>query len=203
MPAVNSSDCMSDLYHSDRNSFRQVILAADADQKPVEDYRRLSLLGPDCAPVRYRMCARDPMVAGKLAPGRPRLISEDDLMGITKEELNLRVVVRRMAAGSMPYGWTVYQADTSAPLHTSADRFRGMEAAYKAGHAWLTDYISSRQTSTSKRRRSRWDDAKALMDDESPLPGQQMDVEPQVPGYQLEDRAPEQQRVAPVGSAEF
>jgi transposase InsO family protein len=132
------------------------------------------------------------MVAGKLAPGRPRLISEDDRMGITKEELNLRVVVRRMAAGSMPYGWTVYKAHTSAPLHTSADRFRGMEAAYKAGHVWLTDYFSFRQASTSKRRRSRWDDAEALMDNE-----------PQVPGYQLEDRAPEQQRVAPVGLVEF
>ena len=169
-----------------------MILATDADQKPVEDYRRLSLLGPDCAPVRHRICARDPVVAGKLATGRSRLRSEDDLVGITKEELNLRVVVRRMAVGSTPYGWAVYHADTFVPLHTSADRFRGMEAAYKAGHVWLTDYFSFRQASTSKRRRSRWDDAEALMDNE-----------PQVPGYQLEDRAPEQQRVAPVGLAEF
>jgi hypothetical protein len=169
-----------------------MILAADADQKPVEDYRRLSLLGPDRAPVRHRICARDPVAAGKLATGRPRLRGENDLMGITKEELNLRVVVRRMAGGSTPYGWAVNQAEPFAPLHISSERFRGMEAAYKAGHMWLADYLSSRQASTSKRRRSRWDDAEALMDDE-----------PQVPRQQIEDGALEQQRVASIGSAGF
>jgi hypothetical protein len=113
-------------------------------------------------------------------------------MGITKEELNLRVVVRRMAGGSTPYGWAVNQAEPFAPLHISSERFRGMEAAYKAGHIWLADYLSSRQASTSKRRRSRWDDAEALMDDE-----------PQVPRQQIEDGALEQQRVASIGSAGF
>lgn len=113
-------------------------------------------------------------------------------MGITNEELNLRVVVHRVAGGSTPYAWAVSQAEPFAPLHISSERFRGMEAAYKAGHAWLADYLSSRQAAALKRRRLRRHDADALMD-----------VEPQVPEQQMEDGALEQQRNAPIGSAGF
>lgn len=94
-------------------------------------------------------------------------------MGITREELNLRVVVRRVATGSTPYGWAVHEADAFTPLHTAPDRFRGMQAAYEAGQAWLTDYLSSRRASSPKRLRSRWDDADALMDIQSQLQADQ------------------------------
>ena len=79
-------------------------------------------------------------------------------MGMTKEELNLSVVVRRVAIGSTPYGWAIHAADAFTPLHISPNRFKGMEAAYKAGHAWLTDYLSSRP------QRPQWDDTDALID---------------------------------------
>ena len=42
-------------------------------------------------------------------------------MGMTKEELNLSVVVRRVAIGSTPYGWAIHAADAFTPLHISPD----------------------------------------------------------------------------------
>jgi hypothetical protein len=64
-------------------------------------------------------------------------------MRISKEALAVSVVVRRVAFGATPFRWEVHR-DPGAVIHVSADRYRSMDAAYRAGRARLGDFISSR-----------------------------------------------------------
>jgi hypothetical protein len=66
-------------------------------------------------------------------------------MRITRDHLTHRLIVQRTATGSAPYQWEVH-ADGLSPLQVSPDRFRSMEAAHKAGEAWLADFFASRQS---------------------------------------------------------
>ena len=81
---------------------------------------------------------------------------------LSKDELNLKVVVRRVATGAAPYGWELHSGDMVTPIHVSRARFRSMEAAFKAGQAGLAEHVAARQAT----RRSR------------PLPRAMADVRP-------------------------
>ena len=65
--------------------------------------------------------------------------------------LDLRVVVRRVTVGSAPYCWEIRSADGISPVQVSPDRFRSMDTALKEGQAWLADFLSQPRL---KRRRS-------------------------------------------------
>jgi hypothetical protein len=65
-------------------------------------------------------------------------------MRLTKEALSVTIVVRRVGRGAAPYGWVVHRVDTDTLIHASPDRFRSMEAAYKAGQARLEEFIPKR-----------------------------------------------------------
>jgi hypothetical protein len=65
-------------------------------------------------------------------------------MRITKEALSVRIVVRRVEVGAAPFRWEVYREEGAEPIHVSPDRFRSMEAAYRAGQARLTEFIPKR-----------------------------------------------------------
>ncbi|HEX2942123.1 MAG TPA: hypothetical protein VHO91_13835 [Rhodopila sp.] len=65
-------------------------------------------------------------------------------MRVTKEELSVRVVVRRVARGAAPFAWEVHQTDLPRPLYVSPERFRSMEAAYGAGRAMLPMFVPPR-----------------------------------------------------------
>jgi hypothetical protein len=54
-----------------------------------------------------------------------------------EEAFDYKLIVRGVAMGSAPFGWEVRGADGITSIYISTDRFRGMEAAYKAGQAWL------------------------------------------------------------------
>lgn len=57
-------------------------------------------------------------------------------------DLGYQVVVRRVAVGSAPFCWAVHNGDAFVPFHISKDRYRGMEAAFTAGQAWLANLAS-------------------------------------------------------------
>jgi hypothetical protein len=65
-------------------------------------------------------------------------------MRVTKEELSIRVVVRRRARGATPFAWEIHQADIPEPIYVSPERFSGMEAAYRAGKARLSAFVRTR-----------------------------------------------------------
>jgi hypothetical protein len=73
-------------------------------------------------------------------------------MRITSEALSVSVVVRRVTVGSAPFGWEIHCAGATGPIHVSADRFRSMEAAYRAGQARLGDFIPKRSTRAEDRQ---------------------------------------------------
>jgi hypothetical protein len=73
-------------------------------------------------------------------------------MRITSEALSVSVVVRRVTVGSAPFAWEIHRAGATGPIHVSPDRFRGMEAAYKAGQARLDDFIPKRSTRPGDRQ---------------------------------------------------
>jgi hypothetical protein len=64
-------------------------------------------------------------------------------MRLTTEALNTRLIVRRLtrATGAAPYRWEVYRDETAEPIFVSPDRFGTMDAAYRAGHARLKDFV--------------------------------------------------------------
>jgi hypothetical protein len=64
-------------------------------------------------------------------------------MRISKEALAINVVVRRVAIGATPFRWEVHR-DPGAVIHVSTERYRSMDAAYRAGRARLGEFISSR-----------------------------------------------------------
>ncbi len=57
-------------------------------------------------------------------------------------DLGYQVVVRRVAVGSTPFCWEVHNGEAFVPFHISKDRYRGMEAAFAAGQAWLANLAS-------------------------------------------------------------
>jgi hypothetical protein len=63
-----------------------------------------------------------------------------------KDQLTLKVVVRRVATGTAPYGWELQSDDTITPIQVSRARFRNMEAAFKAGQAGLAAHVAARQS---------------------------------------------------------
>ena len=65
-------------------------------------------------------------------------------MRMTKEELSIRVVVRRRSVGATPFAWEIWQTDMFYPTHISHERFRSMEAAFQAGQARLKEFIPDR-----------------------------------------------------------
>lgn len=63
---------------------------------------------------------------------------------ITREALSVCVVVRRVGVGAAPFAWAVQRTDTDTLAYASSDRFRSMEAAYRAGQDRLADFIPKR-----------------------------------------------------------
>lgn len=76
-------------------------------------------------------------------------------MRISTEELNLKVVVRRVATGSTPFAWELHSGDSITPVHVSTERFRSLHAAYTAGQTGLADYVSQRRSAKPERSRAR------------------------------------------------
>jgi hypothetical protein len=72
-------------------------------------------------------------------------------MRLSKDELNLKVVVRRVATGVAPYGWELHSGDVITPIQVSRTRFRSMEAAFKAGQAGLAEHVAARQSTRRNR----------------------------------------------------
>jgi hypothetical protein len=62
-------------------------------------------------------------------------------MRLTKEELLIRVVVRRARRGAAPFVWEINSENMVEPLYVSPDGFRNMEDAYRAGRARLREFI--------------------------------------------------------------
>lgn len=68
-------------------------------------------------------------------------------MRISREELAIKVVVRRLRKGSAPFVWEINKETISEPLYVSADGFRNMEDAYRAGQARLREFVPRRPLS--------------------------------------------------------
>jgi hypothetical protein len=66
-------------------------------------------------------------------------------MRITREELSIKVVVRRLRTGSAPFIWEITRDHAAEPLCASADGFRSMEEAYRAGRARLREFVPPRR----------------------------------------------------------
>jgi hypothetical protein len=64
-------------------------------------------------------------------------------MRLTKEALSICVVVRRAKSGTNPFLWEINGALTTEPIFVSPERFKSMEAAYRAGHARLPEFVTS------------------------------------------------------------
>jgi hypothetical protein len=77
-------------------------------------------------------------------------------MRITVEALSIGVVVRRIRSGSAPFAWEICRADATGPIHVSSDRFKSMEAAYRAGQARLAEFIPKRSMPPGVTRNRLW-----------------------------------------------
>jgi hypothetical protein len=64
-------------------------------------------------------------------------------MRLTKEELLIKVVVRRARRGAMPFVWEINSENMVEPIYVSPDAFGCMEDAYRAGRARLPEFIPS------------------------------------------------------------
>jgi hypothetical protein len=80
-------------------------------------------------------------------------------MRIPREALFISVVVRRVGVGAAPFTWAIERTDVETLIHLSTDRYRSMEAAYRAGQARLADFIPRRSLppgiTENRRRQSR------------------------------------------------
>ena len=86
-------------------------------------------------------------------------------MRLSSEDLNLKVVVRRICIGSAPFAWELHHGETSIPLGSSPERFKSMEAAYQAGHVGLKAYLASlRSTHPGQSKPDRMKNARLLSD---------------------------------------
>jgi hypothetical protein len=66
-------------------------------------------------------------------------------MRLSREALDYRVVVRRVAVGPRPFQWEIRAEDGGTPIQVSPGRFTGMAIAYEEGQAWLTDFLAKRE----------------------------------------------------------
>ncbi|MEA2732033.1 MAG: hypothetical protein QOD93_7268 [Acetobacteraceae bacterium] len=64
-------------------------------------------------------------------------------MRLTKEELLIKVVVRRARRGVAPFIWEINSENMAEPIYVSPDSFGCMEDAYRAGRARLPEFIPS------------------------------------------------------------
>jgi hypothetical protein len=76
--------------------------------------------------------------------GSQRLQRGAAIMRISKEALSVCVVVQRAGVGAAPFGWAIKRLDTDSIIHFSSERFRSMDAAYRAGQARLSEFIPKR-----------------------------------------------------------
>jgi hypothetical protein len=66
-------------------------------------------------------------------------------MRFTKEQLSVRVVVRRVPRGTA-FVWEVYRDDLATPVFVSPERYKGMDSAFRAGQARLPEFIPARRS---------------------------------------------------------
>jgi hypothetical protein len=66
-------------------------------------------------------------------------------MRLTKEQLSVRVVVRRVPRGTA-FVWEVYRDDLATPVFISPDRFKCMDAAFLAGQARLPEFVPPKRS---------------------------------------------------------
>ncbi len=64
-------------------------------------------------------------------------------MRVSKEELAIRVVVRRLGRGATPFVWAINKGSLAEPIYISPDSFANMEDAYRAGQARLPEFITT------------------------------------------------------------
>jgi hypothetical protein len=60
---------------------------------------------------------------------------------LSRDAISTTVVVRRVWRGASPFRWEIYKAEMAEPVHVSAVGFSSMEAAYKSGHAMMTQML--------------------------------------------------------------
>ena len=77
-------------------------------------------------------------------------------MRISREELSIRVVVRRLRRGSAPFIWQINRDNVAEPLCVSPDGFRSMEDAYRAGRARLREFVPERRPMPETIENSSW-----------------------------------------------
>jgi hypothetical protein len=65
-------------------------------------------------------------------------------MRLTKEELSIRVVVRRVGRGPTPFVWSINKGNMAEPIYISPNGFGSMEAAFRAGQARLSEFIPTK-----------------------------------------------------------
>jgi hypothetical protein len=65
---------------------------------------------------------------------------------LSKDALNMSVLVRRVWTGSAPFGWEVRRLDAVGPIYVSPERFRSMQEAYLAGQRRLGEFIPKQKT---------------------------------------------------------
>jgi len=62
-------------------------------------------------------------------------------MRLSKEALSIRVVVRRAKRGAAPFVWEINRDNMAEPVFVSPEAYASMEAAYRAGHARLSEFV--------------------------------------------------------------
>ncbi len=72
-------------------------------------------------------------------------------MRISKEDLDTKVVVRRVALSAAPFAWEVIGANSVTPIYSSPERFRSMDAAYQAGQKRFAEFLPSARQKPAKR----------------------------------------------------
>jgi hypothetical protein len=77
-------------------------------------------------------------------------------MRLTKEELSIRLVVRRAGRGTAPFVWAISKGNIAEPIYTSPDTFGTMEDAYRAGQARLSEFIPTRGPRPGMAEKARW-----------------------------------------------
>jgi hypothetical protein len=87
-------------------------------------------------------------------------------MRLTKEDLSIKVVVRRVRRGKTPFVWQINRENAAEPVYISPDGFRSMEDAYRAGQQRLPEFAPSSRlmpvVTNNRLRRTRRPGAKIL-----------------------------------------
>lgn len=74
---------------------------------------------------------------------------------MSSSNLDLKVVVRRVAAGSAPFQWEVEREGAITPIQMSTERFRSMQDAYDAAQTWLADFVAANPARSRRSREAR------------------------------------------------